>query len=210
MISLIYSARDLFCLGQATCPIVLVRECGLTSMSCAANLVYSRSCSDAGSGPVRAGRTDEAGREVVRPKFDCRCSSCTASEWNPMATTCVSFVNLGAIPNELAHRMEMQPSPREYTKVSRVGESHHAEGFLFASSFSTIAVGDTRYHTPWADFRSSFSPHQGVFSYKPSNAFRKAASNIFPTTPCSGPPLVLMWSSRDLKLGPGDVSPTPR
>ena len=33
--------------------------------------------------------------------------------------------------------------------------------------------------------------------------FRKAADEIFPTTPSTGPRLLLMWSYRALKIGPG-------
>ena len=53
-----------------------------------------------------------------------------------------------------------------------------------------FTVGDARKHTPWTDFQSSVTPHQARFQHQ-TTRFRKAVVEIFPTTPCSGPTLLV-------------------
>ena len=75
------------------------------------------------------------------------------------------------------------------------------EGVLHQSTVPPTSVGDTRQDTPWTDFQCSVTPHQARFQHQTTRS-RQAVVETFPTTPCSGPTPLLMWSNRALKIGP--------
>ena len=98
--------------------------------------------------------------------------------------------------------------PPENTLKSPVSENHITQRAFCSPAVLALLPWVTQDITPPGPiFGARFLRTKEYPHTNQATLFRKAASKIFPTTPCSGPPLVLMWSSRALKLGPGGVSP---
>ena len=73
-----------------------------------------------------------------------------------------------------------------------------------------FTVGDTRWHTPWADCQDSVTPHQARLQYliliTDTFVFGKLSARSFQRHPVRDRhSLVEMWNNLALKIGPGGV-----